>query len=101
MNLDRLQVHRNDVEKQGAVKNMKFNAVSRNRVPVLFLFVAFCSTTVCAGEQKKQEDRFTPKVAGSGWKKGDPATDGVMQSAALLREKLLEAHKTLWGKALT
>ena len=69
---------------------MSFKAVFRNRVPVLFLLVASCSTTVHAREQEGQEDRFTPRVSGSGWKKVDPATAGVMQSATLLREKLLE-----------
>jgi beta-fructofuranosidase len=69
---------------------MKFNTVSRNRVSASILLAAFCSTTVCAQEQEKREDRFTPRVAGSGWTKKDPATDGVMQSATLLREKLLE-----------
>ncbi len=72
------------------MKHMEFNTVSRNRVLVLILFVALYSTTVCAQEQEKQDDRFTPKVAGSNWKKDDPVTAQVMQLAAMLRAKLLE-----------
>ena len=57
------------------------------RTTTLVAMVVFCLTT--AGTQA-QDDRFTPKVAGSNWKKDDPATAQVMQSAAMLRAKLLE-----------
>ena len=61
--------------------------ISLCRTTTLVAIVAFCLTT--AGTQA-QDDRFTPKVADSNWKKDDAATAQVMQSAAMLRAKLLE-----------
>jgi len=61
--------------------------ISLCRMTVVVAIAAFCLTT---GDTHAQDGRFTPKVTGSNWKKDDAATAQVMQSAAMLRAKLLE-----------
>jgi len=65
-------------------------AISLCRMATLVAIAAFCLTTAHA---QAEDERFTPKVVGSNWKKDDAATAQVMQSAAMLRAKLLEDRR--------